>query len=145
MRPVLFTVAIASALALPWAAHAQTCTVSVTPVNFGNYSPFAAALDSTGQVSVNCTGVASYTVTMNAGIHGGGSFVGRRMSNGQSALSYQLYSDAARTMVWGDGSGGSTSVSAPSSGALTVYGRVPARQNVSAGAYSDTILVTIDY
>jgi spore coat protein U-like protein len=114
-------------------AAAQTCTVTVSPVVFGNYSPLAAApLDTTGQVIVNCMDTAGYVVALNAGANGGG-FNNRHLANGNSRLFYQLYSDSARTRIWGNGTGGSTTVQAPASATLTVYARVPARQNVTAG------------
>ena len=56
------------------------------------------------------------------------------------------------TTVWGDGTGGSSKLT---DGYLlglitviktyTVYGRIPARQNIPAGAYADTITVTVNY
>jgi spore coat protein U-like protein len=71
------------------------------------------------------------------------------MSNGASNLTYQLYSDAARTMIWGDGTAGTVTVSAhvASNGTQnnTVYGRIPALQGVRPGAYTDTITVTVTY
>lgn len=122
------------------------CTVAVTPVDFGTYSPFLSApRDSTGQVTVNCTESESYVVAMNAGVHAGGTFANRRLSNGETYLSYQLYTDATRTTVWGDGSGGSVTVARAGSMPIALYGRIAPRQSVSAGAFSDTILVTIAY
>lgn len=51
--------------------------------------------------------------------------------------------------VWGDGSGGTATVSGALAlpGAIdhTVYGRLPARQNVGAGAYTDTLTVTLNF
>lgn len=138
------TLAVFLVLAVP--AVAQTCTVSITPINFGTYSPYASvALDSTGQVSVDCGGAGSAVVSLNPGVNGGGSFMGRSLGNGQSQLHYQLYSDGAYTQVWGDGTGGSTTASVSGSGTLTMYGRVPAHQNVTAGLYTDTVLLTITY
>lgn len=126
-------------------AAAQSCTVTVSPVVFGNYSPLAAApLDTTGRVIVDCSDTAGYVVALNAGANGG-SFNNRHLANGGSRLFYQLYSDSARTRIWGNGTGGSTTVQAPASATLTVYARVPARQNVAVGAYADTVLVTISY
>jgi spore coat protein U-like protein len=126
-------------------AKGQTCTVTVSPVIFGNYSPFSAApLDSTGQVVANCAGAQGYAVTLNAGVNSG-SFSNRHLVHGKSRLFYQLYSDGARTRVWGDGTGGSTIVSATTSASLTIYARIPALQNVAAGTYADTVLVTINY
>ncbi|NNC64112.1 MAG: spore coat protein U domain-containing protein [Gammaproteobacteria bacterium] len=62
---------------------------------------------------------------------------------------YNLYSNPARTLVWGDGTGGSLTVfrSKPRPGrqnfSLPVYGRIPPTQSVSPGLYSDDIIVTI--
>lgn len=123
-----------------------SCIVTATPVDFGNYSPFLnTPQDSVGQVSVNCTETGGYTVAISPGIHGGGSFANRRLSNGGTQLAYQLYTDKNRRTIWGDGTGGSAVVSRPKSDTIPVYGRIPARQSVSAGAFSDTIVVTIAY
>jgi spore coat protein U-like protein len=63
-----------------------------------------------------------------------------------SPLTYNLYTDASRLISWGDGSGGSSTVSMTGAAAdIPVYGRMAARQNVPAGAYADTIVVTITY
>lgn len=127
-------------------AAQAACTVAVTPVDFGSYSPFLnAPSDSMGQVTVNCTEAQTYMVGMNAGLHAGGAFTGRRLSNGDTYLAYQLYTDAAHTTIWGDGSGGSATVSRASSDVIALYGRIPAHQSVSAGTFNDTILITITY
>ncbi len=69
-------------------------------------------------------------------------------------LQYNLYTSAARTTVWGDGSAGTQTVAgsvtpvslgAAASRNHTISGNVPARQGVRAGAYTDSILVTVDY
>lgn len=143
---IIPAIALAAMLAGSQAARAQSCTVAVTPVSFGDYSPFAAApTDSAGRVTMQCSGSGSYAVAIGVGEHAGGSFANRRMWNGQSYLSYQLYANAARTAVWGDGTGGSATMPVAASGALAIYGRIPPRQAVTAGAYADTILVTILY
>ncbi len=66
---------------------------------------------------------------------------------GASALQYNLYLDAARTTIWGNGSGGTSTLNAPSGGnqTVSVYGRVFPLQDVSVGICSDSILVTINY
>jgi spore coat protein U-like protein len=67
--------------------------------------------------------------------------------NGPNILSYNLYKDPAFTQVFGDGTGGSTSISGLASGPDTalvaVYGRLPAQTIPAAGAYSDTITATL--
>jgi spore coat protein U-like protein len=68
------------------------------------------------------------------------------MTKGSSTLRYNLYTSATHATIWGDGTG----ETAPRGGNLlggnfTVYGRIPARQNVLVGTYSDMITVTVDY
>ena len=74
----------------------------------------------------------------------------RRMLKGTEALSYNLYLDAARTKIWGNGTGVSqvyTNANPPNNRnvTVTIFGRVPAQQDVSAGAYSNTIIATINF
>jgi len=74
------------------------------------------------------------------------------MSNGSSQLAYNLYTDSARTSVWGDGSSGTAKVSdGYLLGLFTVakdypvYGRIPELQNAAVGSYLDTVVVTVNY
>jgi len=124
------------------------CTISATAVNFGAYNVFAAAPDDNGvgTVQVNCNGAGkTVSVTMDTGL--GGSYTPRVMRYGANTLSYNLYSDAARRAIWGDGSGGSSAVGVGGkvNTTLDVFGRIPAGQNVSVGAYSDSITVTVTF
>ena len=74
-----------------------------------------------------------------------------RLSGGGWNLNYNLYTNSARTIVWGDGTGGSSAQTLSGgtvSGGLrrfsrTVYGRIAAMQNVGAASYSDTIVMTV--
>jgi spore coat protein U-like protein len=138
-------------LLVPAVARAQ-CTAIATPVGFGTYLPFSPTpTDSTGSVTVTCNRfVGSFTIALNAGANDGGSFARRRMrSNGTSFLHYQLYTKATRTIVWGDGTGGSSTVGAfcfvRCSTSATIFGRIPPRQAVRPGTYADTTLVTITF
>ena len=73
----------------------------------------------------------------------------RAMSNGPHSLAYNVYLDAARTIVWGDGSNGTSAYGPvkpnPGTNTVWIYGRIFARQNVTVGTYSDTLTVTIVY
>ena len=140
---------------------AVDCSVSTTGVAFNIYDPLAATPnDSTGNVSVVCTYLSggatqlAYTVKLSAG--NSGTYVLRRMNSASNLLNYNLFSDAGRTAVWGDGTAGTTVVSAsftlgPGVGnglrqdSLPVYGRIPARQDVLDGAYTDAIVVTLTF
>ncbi|WP_407809904.1 spore coat protein U domain-containing protein, partial [Staphylococcus aureus] len=85
-------------------------------------------------------------VTLSPGISGAA--LARQLRQSGHQLNYNLYTDNARTIVWGDGTGGTSKVSTPLNGLLSfsvsvpVYGRIPARQWVAAGPYSDSVVVT---
>ena len=71
----------------------------------------------------------------------------RTLTNGSQTLTYQLYTDPARTTVWG-----STLATAPtftSSGnapfSPTLYGRIPTLQDVPGGNYAGTATVTLEW
>ena len=59
-------------LLAPPVARAQ-CTVTVTPIAFGTYLPFAAAHDNTGTVTIACAFNAHW-IALNAGVNGGSNF-----------------------------------------------------------------------
>ena len=132
-------------------AYAQaTCTISVTSVNFGSYNVFGgSATDSTGTITVNCNNTAhNISVTLSKGASS--TYNPRTMLRGAEALSYNLFRDAARSSIWGDGTASTstyTDNNPPNATniTLTVYGRVPAGQDVSAGSYSDTVAAVINF
>src|SRR5205085_11704978 len=69
---------------------------------------------------------------------------------GAARLNYNMYTTPSYTIVWGDGTSG-TSVENYNANqnqnqiSFTDYGRVPASQFVTAGSYTDTITVTVTY
>lgn len=125
-------------------AESASCTVAAQGVNFGNYDPFAPYdLEGVGNIRVECDTPTTVEVSLSAGPNG---YAVRRMTAGSDELLYNLYTNALRTTIWGDGTGGTGSVSTSSLTAdLTVYGTVPSRQNPRPGFYSDTVIVTITY
>ena len=131
------------------------CTMSVTNVSFGAYDVFGTApVDSdSGRVNVSCAaGINRATVTISTSATSG-SFNPRQMkrTTGADLLSYNIYTTAARTAIWGDGTGGTSIVQAsrppgkpqPWATSLGIYGRIAAGQNVSEGSYSDNLTVTV--
>lgn len=134
------------------ARSADACTVSTTAVVFANYDVFSPApLASTGSVTVTCdlTPLPDVTISIGPSARSGG-FLPRQMKHAalSDLLSYNLYIDAGGTSLWGDGTGGTQTVflkNVKKRRPITVpiYGIVPPAQNVSAGAYSDALTVTI--
>lgn len=134
---------LAAALGLSAAASAATCHVTPQAVSFGNYDPIGGLpVDGIGGVNVACDVSADFAVALTAG---SGSFSDRRMSSGADQLSYNLYTNASRSIVWADGIVGSSVSASGTNVDLTIYGRIAAGQNVPAGSYVDAITVTITY
>jgi spore coat protein U-like protein len=131
------------------AAPPNRCTVSATSVVFGTYDRLTPSdLTALGGVTVTCTAAGPIAVLLSAG--GSGSFAPRRMmAAGNFSLSYNLYLDQFCSRIWGNGTGGSqslTTTSAASSMPFQIFGRIPAQQTtVRAGSYSDTIMVTVSF
>lgn len=125
------------------AATAATCTVQSTSVAFGSYDTFSSApLDSTGSINVQCDVSTAFTINLGTGT---GSYAQRTLTSAQSILDYNLYTDAARTLVWADGTTGNNVSGSGTNVTVPVYGRIPQRQNVPAGVYTDTVVITISY
>ena len=133
-------------LVLVQPAWAVQCSVGATGLSFGTYDPFSSqGLDTTGSISVTCDAAVSYSVSLSPG---SGSYISRVMASGPHTLNYNLFTNAARTVVWGDGSGGTAVVDGSIAGPTvnhTVYGRIPARQNAHIGSYGDIITVTVTF
>jgi len=160
IRPVTLLFSLS---ALPGLTFAQTatdtftvtaevidaCNITANDLDFGNYSAIAGTnLDATSTVEVTCTNGTSYTVELDQGTTVGGTLTTRLLTDGSDTLDYNLYTTNARTSVWGDGTSSSVTVPGAGSGALqslTVYGRIPASQNVAIGSYSDTVTATINF
>lgn len=141
-------------------AMAQTCTITRAGPAFGTVDVLLGAqVDSTGTVSVRCTGTANRTVRvcLNMGDPNGGTVGGVRiMRSGANNLNYQIYSDAARTVKWSSwktgGAGVEVLVSTGTTGAngatvaLTMYGRVlGSQQTARTGAYSANFNTTLTH
>jgi spore coat protein U-like protein len=163
LRALAVAVVTACAVLAPSRADAAYgCSVAVVGVSFGSYDPVLATPDdSAGRVDVICTNVpgtgvdsVAYGVALSPG--SAGTFNPRRLGSGTGWLDYNLFRDAGRTQVWGNGTSGSFLVSGtmrvgPGQGNTTrtnthdIYGRVPAQQDAAVGAYADTIVVTLTF
>ncbi|MBT6039617.1 MAG: spore coat protein U domain-containing protein [Porticoccaceae bacterium] len=128
------------------AQQGYACTLNVTGVNFGSYDVFSnTALDSTGNIDVNCPNGVGYSMALTAG---GGTHMQRLMNSGVHRLNYNLYTAANRAVVWGDATSGTVTVNGTGIGVNVnhgVYGRIPALQNVHTGSYSDIIIVELTF
>ena len=135
-------------------AQAASCTTSVTPLAFGNYVPSQAGdVDTTSTIRVDCSSglpqAIAYSIALSTG--SSGSYANRTLGMGTDRLNYNLYTDANRSTVWGDGSGGTLVVAgalalpAQASATQPVYGRLPGLQLVRPGSFADLLMVTVTY
>ena len=131
---------------------AAQCNISALNLGFGAVDPIGPNVDQTTTVTVKCTKNSPYTVGLNAGTSTGATIAQRLMANGADTMNYNLYTDAARSTVWGNSAVAPTWVSGTGAGlgtaqVLTVYGRVPTGQtNLAVGTYTETaITVTVTY
>ena len=80
----------------------------------------------------------------------------RKLAAGTAHLGYNVFTDPARTQVWGNGTGGTVIASGavtigPGVGngtktfVHTVYGRIPQLQDAAPGTYNDTLVLTLTF
>jgi len=123
--------------------------LTATSLTFGNYDPTSASPTyGSNSISMQCTLNNSYTIALNGGTTSGGTVALRKMTTGMQTLNYNLYTTSAHTVIWGDGSSGTSTVAGTGTGltqTYNVYGGIPVRQTSPAGVYSDVITVTVTY
>ncbi|WP_206859071.1 Csu type fimbrial protein [Lysobacter changpingensis] len=129
---------------------ASDCTISGTNIDFGQQGFLQSAVTSTGVITATCTKGSAYTLALSAGSGAGATVASRLMtrSGGSDTLAYGLYRDSGRTQVWGDGTGGSGTVSNTGTGTpqtATVYATLPVQPPPRPGSYIDTITVTVTF
>jgi len=159
-RRILAALSLAVCLApQSQAVTVVNCTVSAGSIAFGIYNPLSGVADaSTGTLRVACSGsgTGSATVTLNLTLSTGlsGTYATRKMFSGVNTLNYNIYWSTAYAQIMGDGTGGSFAgtagpFSVPAGGSNfatgTMYGLIPASQDVVPGGYADMITVTVTY
>lgn len=135
-------------LPLPALALASCQFIRVSDVNFGAYNVFARSPnnDGVGSLRIKCQGGAKpVSVMLSSGQSQ--SFTPRTLRSGNHLLNYNLYTSASRTMVWGDGSAGTSTMTADKNAhtVLDVFGSIPEGQDPAVGNYSDNIVVTVNF
>jgi spore coat protein U-like protein len=162
VRAVLAAVCLCAAMLATRPALALSCSATIADVDFGASVDVLprSAIDTTADLTVSCSDfdilpLVQLPAPARACIHfgngsGGSDGVGRKMSGpGGAVLYYQLYTDPARTLVWGDGTFGSApnfdlNQSNPSQ-TLTVYARIlPDQSTLPVGDYASAFLTTAD-
>ncbi len=125
------------------ASIAANCDLETADLDFGTAGLIGDNIDADTALAITCTPGTGYSISIDGGSSGDPSH--RLLHSGGNSVSYDLYSDTQRTEHWGTASG--DTVAGHGTGAeqdLGVYGRIPP-QPAAAGAYTDTVVVTITY
>jgi spore coat protein U-like protein len=128
----------------------SVCTIDTRPVTFGEYDSFdPGPRDTQGAVIYVCVRSLRDSLPIRIEMsRGRASSFNRAMFKNTEQLNYNLYLDATRRTVWGNGSEGTEYYSesnAPNKKPVVVpvYGRIYPLQDVDGGEYSDVIEVKI--
>jgi spore coat protein U-like protein len=137
----------AAALSVSISSFAACQITGVTDLDFGAYDVFSRVPNNNaiGTIVVRCTGSSSATVKLSDGL--ANSFAPRTLRSRGNLLAYNLYTSAARNIVWGDGTGGTSvmSIGKNHTDSLDVFGSAPEGQDVPVGNYADSIVVTVNF
>jgi spore coat protein U-like protein len=143
------------------AAQAVTCGVTTGGLPFGAYDVYAAsAVTGNATINVTCnyqpgdTGTINVNFTISLSTGSSNSYVQRTMKVATNSLGYNIYTTNTYSVVWGDGTGGSSTQSGQikltnghptDTDVFTAYGRIPALQDVGVGNYTDNVTITVTY
>jgi spore coat protein U-like protein len=127
---------------------AAVCTLSSAGVAFGTFS--GSQVTASGTIDMNCTGSGTSSFNLKLSTGAAGTYSPRHMTSGANNLNYNVYTDAAHTIIWGDGTGGtsiynpgSNTLKPPQTFSIPIYGLLPAQASPASGSYTDTLTVTI--
>src|SRR5438874_5015242 len=139
-------IAAAACLFLPAAARAASCSNLAAALSFGPaaYNVYSTTdVTQAGTITYKCPPSLSPVVSLSASANG--AYRPRQMTSGANTLDYDLYFDAAMTIVWGTGADSHPVPTGGSTQTIPLYGRIFAQQDAAVGSYSDTITVTFDF
>lgn len=119
-------------------------------INFGNITGLTSNVDVTssfgaGSVTVTCTPGIPVNIALDAGLNSVSTST-RLLKNGANVLSYQLYQDTARTILWGMGTDSYSFTSLPTPSQSFIFARLNSQPSFPvAGVYTDTVTATISW
>jgi spore coat protein U-like protein len=125
------------------ASVVANCLLETSDLDFGTAGIIGHNIDADTELSITCTPGTGYSIAIDGG--GAGDPDHRMLHSGTDTVSYGLYSDSHHLVPWGTDPG--SIVAGEGNGneqRLDVHGRIPPQPAV-AGAYADTVVVTITY
>ncbi|HET7707832.1 MAG TPA: spore coat U domain-containing protein [Thermoanaerobaculia bacterium] len=121
------------------------CRITNFALAFGNYDPTSTtATDASTTFDVRCTRGTAASIALDLGVNEGGTG-GRRLTDGAAFLTYGLFVDAGRTTAWTTAAPKGYLAASNAAVSQTIFGRIPAEQDVLVGNYFDTVQATINF
>lgn len=133
-------------------ANFTGCTVNSGVLHFGEYSALEnKATASRTRIRLQCYGSGSYTLSLMPGSSTNPNV--RELRSSRDKLFYNLYLDPAMSMIWGNGSGNTHTLSSSFDSAQNrvtrqshnIFGSIYPSQDAYPGDYTDNLLVTITF
>ena len=124
-----------------------TCLINSPVINFGIYNPLINQEKiSSSSFNITCDTLTTYSLKI---LPDNGNIVQNRKLpnnklNSSDFLYYNIFLNTNRTIIFGDGSAGS-SIYTGSDNNVPIYAHIPARQNVGIGTYSNTLSVELTF
>lgn len=129
----------------PGSADAASCTLSAPAMNLGIYTGVLSTTGTTS-ITVTCTVGLNYSVLMGFGNGSGATETEHRLTGpSNSTLTYNLFRNASRTLIWGQTVPVNTinSVGTGKAQSFSIYPRLPAGQTKPPGTYTDLVLIAV--
>lgn len=122
---------------------AATCNLNTPIIDSGFYNPLLSLpLKTTAKISVTCSEIQTITVKLSGG--NSNNINDRIFSNVKNdTLHYNIFLDSSHSIIFGDGIT-SNAYSGPS-GDINLFIKIPQKQNVSSGFYSDSLLIDVTF
>ena len=121
-----------------------TCSVVTTTLGFNAYDPISGTADTlpTGTINVQCTSTSTSAISVTYNLTLATS-PARAMASGANNVTYDLYTDSARTIQWNTINQVSCTFSLAAhatnqQSSCSFYGKIPGSQDVPAGTYTQT-------
>jgi len=145
------------ASAAPRAGGGRLCTIETRPLSFGIYDPLAETdVDATAQIIYTCVkrsgsgdggdSAQAIRIELRQGLQN--AFAPRKMMGPGTGLEYNIYLDATRQTIWGNGVDITQAYidTHPPNGTpviVPVFGRIFGRQDPEPGQYYDSVIAAI--
>lgn len=128
----------------------ESCTVIALPLAFGAIADVGGVdVDTTATLTLACTPNADYEIALDNGQNDNSGQRRMKSAAADEYLPYEIYKDETRLSRWGNTANTTTlpgKANALGVSVLTAYGRIASgTESVTAGLYSDTVTVTVNF